>query len=130
MPKAKPFESDVFAPTKAPINFDRIGYTRIGTPTPPTIKTPNIKSVDTDRLRYTTVGQKSKDVKKVKTAIDEITFYSDTTDDVIKTARPAKTEIQGELNNFQMFNKPTITSTRETIQTFKTSTSRTSLTGE
>lgn len=150
LPKAKAFESEVFAPTKKtelvlknppkePYKFPELVKkesfpelvkvedipTRV-----PTITKPDI---DLDRVRLTRIGQRGKDVevKKVKTAVDEITFYSDTTGDLIKgVKRPSKAEIQGELDNYKAFENPTITGTREEIQTFKTSTSRTSVKGE
>ena len=156
LPKAKAFESEVFAPTKKtelvlknppkekkpfPELYDSKATTS-GKPFPELVKVENIPTraptitkpdIDLDRARLTRIGQRGKDVevKKVKTAVDEITFYSDTTGDLIKgVKRPSKAEIQGELDNYKAFEKPTITGTREEIQTFKTSTSRTSVKGE
>ena len=154
LPKEKAFESEVFTPTKktplvlkdqpkAPYKFPELydsKATTTGKPFPDNLvkvedipkSSPLLKRPDlgVDRLRYRAIGQRAKDPKKVKTTIDELTFYSETTGDVIKGARPKKAAIQGELDNYKAFTDPKITGTREKIQTFKTSTSRTSVKGE
>lgn len=154
LPKEKAFESEVFTPTKKtplvlknqpkekkpfPELYDSKATTS-GKPFPDNLvkvedipkKDPLLKRPDlgVDRLRYRAIGQRAKDPKKVKTTIDELTFYSETTGDVIKGTRPKKAAIQGELDNYKAFTDPKITGTREKIQTFKTSTSRTSVKGE
>ena len=154
LPKEKAFESEIFTPTKktplvlkdqpkAPYKFPELydsKATTTGKPFPDNLvkvedipkSSPLLKRPDlgVDRLRYRAIGQSAKDPKKVKTTIDELTFYSETTGDVIKGARPKKAAIQGELDNYKAFADPKITGTREKIQTFKTSTSRTSVKGE
>jgi len=133
MPTAKSFDFKAPVPLKEKVTsynpFDRVSSTRIGKPdldmTYTRIGKPDFTvsaSNPFDRIRHMVFNKPPKP-KTVKTSIDEVTFYSDTFGGLGKKFKPTKIHVDGELNNYQMFNKPEITSSRSTLQNFKTSTS-------
>ena len=154
MPKETPFKSDVFTPTdktklipkeglpkekkpfpelydsKATISGKQfpelVKVEDIGKTSIPKLQTPTVL----DRLKSTTLYRTRVSTKQYKTNIDEVTFYSDTTGDLVKGVKRPKAELQGEGVNYRGFEKPEITGTRTRLQDYKTSTSQSTIKGQ
>jgi|UniRef100_A0AAT9J7F9 hypothetical protein len=142
MPKETPFKSDVFTPTgktklipkETPYSkpLDSVTSIRIGKPDiqTPTVTSPLKKPDIFDRIKSTTLYRTKVSTKQYKTNIDEVTFYSDTTGDLVKGVKRPKAELQGEGVNYRGFEKPEITGTRTRLQDYKTSTSQSTIKGQ
>uniref|UniRef100_A0AAT9JAD7 ORF51 n=1 Tax=Nitrosopumilaceae spindle-shaped virus TaxID=3065433 RepID=A0AAT9JAD7_9VIRU len=154
MPKETPFKSDVFEPTKKtelvlknqpkekkpfpelydskattsgkPFPDDLVKVEDIGKRSIPKLQTPTVL----DRIKSTTLYKTKVSTKQYKTNIDEVTFYSDTTGDLVKGVKRPKAELQGEGVNYRGFEKPEITGTRTRLQDYKTSTSESTIKGQ
>tara|TARA_B100001142_G_scaffold330385_1_gene398899 strand:+ start:8428 stop:13251 length:4824 start_codon:yes stop_codon:yes gene_type:complete len=154
MPKETPFKSDVFEPTKKtelvlknqpkekkpfpelydskattsgkPFPDDLVKVEDIGKRNIPKLQTPTVL----DRIKSTALYRTKVSAKQYKTNIDEVTFYSDTTGDLVKGVKRPKAELQGEGVNYRGFEKPEITGTRTRLQDYKTSTSQSTIKGQ
>jgi len=153
LPKEVPFKSDAFTPTAKTKLIPKEGYPKMdkpfpelydsklttsGKPFPELVKVEDISviKIETpnpfDRLKHSVFkdSETMHTIKKVKTAVDEVTFYSDTTGDLAKGVIRPKAELQGEGINYRGFEKPEITSTRTRLQDYKTSTSQPTTKGQ
>jgi|UniRef100_A0AAT9JGC6 hypothetical protein len=154
MPKETPFKSDVFAPTDKTKLIPKEGLpkekkpfpelydskaTTSGKPFPELVKVEDIGKTSIpklqtptvlDRIKSTALYKTKVSAKQYKTNIDEVTFYSDTTGDLVKGVKRPKAELQGEGVNYRGFKKPEITGTRTRLQDYKTSTSQSTIKGQ
>ena len=154
MPKETPFKSDVFTPTDKTKLIPKEGLpkekkpfpelydskaTTSGKPFPELVKVEDIGKTSIpklqtptvlDRIKSTALYRTKVSTKQYKTNIDEVTFYSDTTGDLVKGVKRPKAELQGEGVNYRGFKKPEITGTRTRLQDYKTSTSESTVKGQ